>query len=239
MPRRPTLLPGRRHRLAVLLTLLATGTSGWSQGIYTCTDSKGRRLTSDRPIVECIDREQQELNPSGTLRRRIGPSLTAQEQAAQDARDREAAEERARQAEERRRDRALLTRYPNRQIHDRERTEALHQVDEVIRAAQKRVTELLLQRKQLDVELEFYAKDLAKAPPALRRQVEENTQSQAVQRKFIGDQEDEKRRISRRFDEELVKLRQVWALAAPAAGTASAASAPAPAPAASSVPARR
>ena len=48
-----------------------------ADGIYTCVDAQGRRLTADRPIRECIDREQNELNASGTVKRKIGPSLTA------------------------------------------------------------------------------------------------------------------------------------------------------------------
>jgi hypothetical protein len=47
--------------------------------IYTCIDAKGRKLTSDRKIPECSDREQKILNPSGTVKARIGPNLTAQE----------------------------------------------------------------------------------------------------------------------------------------------------------------
>ena len=63
----------------------AAGTLAWAQaqpvpgGVYTCIDAKGRKLTADRPIVECIDREQKVLNPSGTVRAKVGPSLTAQE----------------------------------------------------------------------------------------------------------------------------------------------------------------
>ena len=47
-----------------------------AQSIYTCVDSKGRRLTHDRPIPDCIDREQRELNSNGTVKRAIGPTLT-------------------------------------------------------------------------------------------------------------------------------------------------------------------
>jgi hypothetical protein len=48
-----------------------------------------------------------------------------------------------------------------------------------------------------------------------------------VQRRFIGDQDDEKRRLNARFDEELDRLRKLWAQAAvpstaAASGTASA-----------------
>jgi len=63
------------------------------QGIYTCTDAKGRKLTSDRPIPECADREQRVLNPSGTVKTIVGPSLTGPERAALEARQRREAEE--------------------------------------------------------------------------------------------------------------------------------------------------
>ena len=33
----------------------------------------------------------------------------------------------------------------------------------------------------------------------------------AAQNRFIGEQEDEKRRLNARFDEELARLKQLWA----------------------------
>jgi hypothetical protein len=192
-----------------------------AQNIYTCVDGKGRKITADRPIAECTDRTQQELNRSGTVKRVVGPSLTAQERAAQEEKDKLAAEARAREAEDKRRDRALLLRYPTRAVHDQERVTALAQVDEVIKASNKRTVELAEQRKAIQAEFEFYAKDPGKAPPSLKRKLEENDNSSAVQKKFIQDQEQEKKRVNLRFDEELVKLKQLWALregtAAPAA----------------------
>ncbi|MCJ0765416.1 DUF4124 domain-containing protein [Variovorax sp. CYS-02] len=198
---------------------------GWglahAQAIYSCVDGKGRKITADRPIAECVDREQKELNPSGTVRRSVGPTLTAQERAQQEEKDKKLAEERARQAEEKRRDRALLIRYPSKAVHDKERAEALHQVDQVIQAANKRIGELVQQRQSIDTEFEFYKKDPGKAPASLKRQVDENDHSMAVQKRFIADQQSEKQRVNARFDEELVKLRQLWALqGAPAAAAA-------------------
>lgn len=180
-------------------------------GIYTCTDAQGRKLTSDRPIRECADREQQLLNPSGTVRAIIPPTLTGPERAAQETRQRRQAEERARQAEERRRERALLVRYPNRSVHDKERAEALAQIGVVRQAALTRARELQRQRKELDTELEFYAKDPSKAPPSLRRLVDDNAQSLAVQERFITDQDAEIVRVNARFDEELQRLQPLWA----------------------------
>ena len=78
------------------------------QGIYTCTDAQGRRLTSDRPIPACNDREQLVLNPSGTVKSRVGPTLTALERAALETKRKLETEERARLDEDKRRDRALL-----------------------------------------------------------------------------------------------------------------------------------
>ncbi|MDP3701664.1 MAG: DUF4124 domain-containing protein [Hylemonella sp.] len=180
-------------------------------GIYTCIDAKGRKLTSDRPIRECADREQRLLNPSGTVRAIIGPTLTGPERIALEAKQRREAEERARQAEEKRRERALLVRYPSRTVHDKERAEALSQIVVVKQAALNRVKELERQRKELDTELEFYAKDPSKVPPSLQRLVDENAKSMEVQERFIADQEAEMGRVNARFDEELVRLQQLWA----------------------------
>jgi hypothetical protein len=186
-------------------------------GVYTCVDAKGRKLTADRPIVECIDREQKVLNPSGTVRAKVGPSLTAQEKADIEQKEKREIEEKGRAAEEKRRDRALLTRYPTKAVHDQERTEALSQIAVVVKAATTRLEELARQRAAVDEEMEFYKKDPTKAPAYLRRQQEENVQSQAVQRRFIGEQDAEAKRVNARFDDELGRLRQLWAQnAAPA-----------------------
>ena len=191
-----------------------------AQNIYTCVDGKGRKITADRPIAECTDRTQQELNRSGTVKRVVGPSMTAQERAAQEEKDKAAAEVRAREAEDKRRDRALLQRYPTRAVHDQERVTALAQVDEVIKASNKRTFELAEQRKAIQAEFEFYAKDPSKVPPSLKRKLEENDHSSAVQKKFIQDQEQEKKRVNLRFDEEQVKLKQLWAMREAPAGSA-------------------
>lgn len=193
-----------------------------AQAIYSCVDAAGRKITADRPIAECIDRPQRQINPSGTVKRVVGPSLTAQERAAQEQQDKAAAEVRAREAEEKRRDRALLLRYPSRAVHDKERAEALDQIDAVIKAASKRTTELAGQRKAIDADFEFYQSDPARAPAALKRRLEENDSSVAVQKRFIADQDAEKKRVNMRFDEELVKLNQLWAMggAVPAAAAA-------------------
>ena len=186
----------------------APGTSG---GIYTCVDRNGRRLTADRPIAECLDREQRELGPSGIVRRQIGPSLSEQERAAQEAQRRKEAEARARELEDRRRERVLTARYPDKATHDVERAAAIQLVDDVTATAEKRLVELAQQRKAFDVEMEFYKKDPSKAPMSLRRKIAENEESIAEQQRFIAGQDQEKRRVHQRFDAELAQLKELWA----------------------------
>jgi hypothetical protein len=204
--------------LALLLGALAFGHLAQAQdssktkgGIYSCIDSKGRRITSDRPIPECLDREQRELGGSGVVRRVVPPSYTAEERERIDAQRRVEDAARARVAEERRRERALLIRYPSQEQHDKARAEAIAQIDEVIGAVKKRVEALEKQRRDIDIELEFYQSDVNKAPPWLKRKVDDNVQQAEIQARFLNDQGQEKLRLNARFDEELVKLRQLWA----------------------------
>lgn len=217
---------GKRVLTGVVVALGGSlGAGVWAQtpqqsvgGVYTCVDAKGRKLTADRPIPECTDREQKILNPSGTVRAKVGPTLTAQERADLEAKEKREIEERNRTVDEKRRDRALLIRYPNKAVHDQERQEALMQIGVVIQAAQRRLDELAKQRIAIDEEMEFYKKDPAKAPAYVRRQQEENINSQQVQRRFIAEQESEIKRVNSRFDDELVRLRQLWTTMTPAPG---------------------
>lgn len=208
----PFLLRAARPAARALLA----GAIGWAtvsaqaQGIYTCIDSKGRRITSDRPIVECLDREQHKLGNSGTVRQVVPPSYTGDERARLEEKRRAENEVKARAAEEKRRERALLIRYPNQAVHDKERAEALAQIDEVIAAVNKRELALVQQRKEVDVEMEFYQSDPGKAPLWLRRKLEDSEKQMVVQKRFLDEQAQEKLRINQRFDEELGKLRQLW-----------------------------
>ena len=185
--------------------------SATGQDIYTCVDKTGRTITSDRLIADCTDREQRVLAPDGAERRRISPAPTEAQRAAMEAQRRKELEAKARADEERRRERVLLVRYPTEAAHQRERQNALAQVDQVIEVANKRLAELTEERKRIDADLEFYRRDPSKAPETLRSQIVDNDQAVQEQQRFIATQEQEKRRINQRFDAELARLRQLWA----------------------------
>lgn len=200
--------------VGALVCLIAASPFAGAQdvkGIYTCVDARGRTLTSDRPIAACLDREQKVLNSAGIVKRVVPPSYTAEERAAIDAKRRQERAEIARVQEEKRRDRALLLRYPNQAMHDKERQDALSQIDDVIKAVNNRGKTLEEQRREIDTEMEFYQNDESKAPAWLRRRIEDNKEQMRIQQRFLIEQAQEKQRVTSRFDEELVKLRQLWA----------------------------
>jgi len=203
-------------RCAALGLWLALCGAAWAQGegsaggIFSCVDGKGRRLTSDRPIPECLDREQRELGKTGVVKRVLAPSYTAEERERIEAQKKVADLQRARQDEEKRRDRALMVRYPSQAVHEKERADALQLIDEVSKAASNRVETLGQQRKGIDAELEFYQGDVKKAPAWLRRKLLDNDQQTQIQQRFLSEQTLEKQRVNRRFDEELAKLQLLW-----------------------------
>lgn len=228
MSNRRYLPPLSQPRVWVAGCALLLGASWWSMAhaqstMYSCVDAKGNRIVRDRPIVECLDREQHQLGNTGTVRKTLPPSYTADERAKLEAQRKLEDEQRARVQEEKRRDRALLIRYPSQAVHDKERAEALAQIDEVVGAVNKRELALVAQRKETQVELEFYQGDLSKAPNWLKRKVEDNEKQMVVQKRFLDEQAQEKQRINARFDEELAKLKQLWG----AAGVARPGSSPA------------
>ncbi|MEY2687313.1 MAG: hypothetical protein RL375_1511 [Pseudomonadota bacterium] len=203
---------------AVLIGVLSPA---WAQsqiepppsGIYTCVDSQGRRITSDRPIRECLDREQAELNRDGSTRRKLPPSLTADERAAAEeaARRKFAAE--ASRNDAIRRDRNLMARYKEEAAHNKARESALDVVRKSVKSSQQRLVELEGERKALQAEAEFYkGKDL---PRQLKLQFEANAATAEATRSLVATHEAELNRVTAVYDGELARLRKLWAGAAP------------------------
>jgi hypothetical protein len=182
------------------------------QGIYTCVDKTGRKLTADRPIPECMDREQKILNPSGTVKSVLSPPKSEKELADIAAQKKKDAELQTQLEEEKKRDRALIGRYPNKAVHDKTRAEALKEISAVREIAVSRVKELMAQRDKIAAELEFYKKEPETAPASLRRRAEENARNTSEQRQFMAHQDQEVGRTNARFDEELTRLRPQWAM---------------------------
>ncbi len=205
--------------VAVLLLLaLGAGPSAWGQrsggrAIYTCVSAAGKTVTSDRLIAECSGREQRVLNPDGSLNRIVPPSLTAEERARAEERDSAAAAARAAKLEAARRDRSLLTRYPDEAAHRRARDTTLDSARKLLQASEARLASLVKERKPLLADAEFYVgKPL---PPQLKAQLDANDVSTEGQRSQIESQKLELARINKIYDAELERLKRLWAGAPP------------------------
>jgi Domain of unknown function (DUF4124) len=183
-----------------------------SGGIYTCTDDHGRKLTSDRPIADCNAKEQRILNRDGSLKAIHPPTLTVDERAEAEARERKAVELRAAQADAVRRDRNLMTRYRTEDAHNAARAAALDTVRVAMKITEARLADLTRERKPLEDEAEFYkGKTL---PARLKMQIDANDAAVEAQRGAAQTQAAELGRINRLYDAELARLRQLWAGAA-------------------------
>ena len=180
--------------------------------IYTCTDAQGRKLTSDRLIMACLDREQRELSPGGVLRRVIAPSLSTEERLRAQERARTEAQARARATDERRQQQALLMRYGDPAAHQRERTQALRPVQAMLEAAERRQQELGQQHQAVTDELaQLQRADPAAAAPARLLQRKADIEQQMVsQEGLVRGHQRELERIEGRFDTELERLQRLW-----------------------------
>ena len=203
-------VPGRVALCAVLLLAshAAFAQKDARSAIYTCTDANGKKLTSDRPIAECSTREQRVLNADGSVRNVVGPTLTADERADKEARDREAAAAFAAKQDAVRRDRNLIARFPDEAAHRKARNAALDGMRSALKASEARLELLAKARKPLADEAEFYN---AKTMPAtLRAQLEGNETSTEAQRSLIQTQQLEVVRINKLYDAELERLKKLW-----------------------------
>jgi hypothetical protein len=139
----------------------------------------------------------------------VPPQLTADERAEKEARERRAAEEKAAHLEVVRRDRLLLQRFPNQAAHDRARNSALEDMRAAMRVSDRRIADLMRERKPLTDEAEFYqGKTL---PTTLKLQLDANDAALSAQRDAQTQQQAEMQRIAARFDLELAHLKEVWA----------------------------
>jgi hypothetical protein len=204
-------------RLAAALVLAYTVTPlAWAQApaarsgglIFNCV-LNGKKITSDRPIHECIHLEQRVLNSDGSLHRILAPNLTIEERAEHERRQREQEERDVAHRDAVRRDRNLMQRYPDEPAHARAREKALDDIRISVRNSESRIAQLTAERKPLEDEKEFYVgKPL---PTKLKLALDSNEASLEAQKSLVQNQQTEVGRINALYDAELARLKRLWA----------------------------
>lgn len=198
--------------VAASVAALSAAPSG-AKGIYSCIDEKGRRITADRPVPECLNRDQRILNRDGSVKAVLPPSRTAEQQAEIEAQQRKLAADEAIRQDALRRDRNLLRRFPSEESHHKARNAALGDLRKSIERSERRLAELAAERKPLENEAEFYKG--VPMPGKLRQQLDANDAAVEAQRSLVQNQQSEVVRINAHYDVELDRLKQLWAGAAP------------------------
>ena len=154
--------PIMRSQTIVLLcsTLLAVAPAAAQQRMYKCVDAKGKVYYTQVPPPECLGRDTQELDKSGTpMRKSQTPTaLTPAQQKAREAELKKKLEAEERAKEERRKNTALLNTYSSEKDIDDARARALKEAELAIAETEKRIVGAQKRRKELESEKEFYVK---------------------------------------------------------------------------------
>ena len=191
--------PSRFLVVAAAFAVLATAQA---QRIFSCGGKK-----SDRPFVDCPD-DQKELNPDGSPKRIVPRPLTEAEKEIFETRKRETEALESERRRNERADRDLRNRFPDETKHNAARKEALDAVRTAIRSADLRLERLVVERKPLLDEAEFYQG--RPLPEKLKRAIDSNDALVEGTRASRQRQQEELQRISARYDEELTKLKKLW-----------------------------
>jgi len=172
--------------------------SAISSGYYSCRDANGRLLTSDRPIMECMNREQKVHGNDGTVRRVIEAPLTPEQkrQREEEKQRQEAEQERAEQAH--RRDQILLSSYSSVAAIEQAQARAQVEPQSGITKSQARLAQLTKERNALNAEAEFY-KGRA-LPGDLERKFHDNDRARKYEEDLIARRNEEIRQINDRFN---------------------------------------
>jgi len=141
-------------------TLLALAPAAAQERMYKCVDARGKVYYTQVPPPECLGRDTQELNKSGTLIRKnpaVIPLTPAQEQA-REAERRKKIEDEERSKEERRKNLALLNTYSSEKDIEEARTRALAEAQSAIADTERSIAGAQKRHKELESEKEFYVK---------------------------------------------------------------------------------
>src|SRR5258705_13675391 len=132
-----------RSRTLQLLcsSLRAVAPAAAQERMYKCVDARGKVYFTQVPPPECLGRDTQELNKSGSLIRKnpaVVPLTPAQEQA-REAERKKKIEEEEKSKEERRKNLALLNTYSSERDIDDARARALQEAQDAITATERSI----------------------------------------------------------------------------------------------------
>src|SRR5882672_8520987 len=163
-----------RSRTLMLLcsTLLAVAPAAAQERMYKCVDARGKVYYTQVPPPECLGRDTQELNKSGTLIRKNPAAMTPAQEQAREAERRKKLEDEERSREERRKNLALLNTYSSEKDIEEARARSLAETQGAIADTERSIAGAQKRHKELESEKEFYVKK--PMPFKLRQEIANN-----------------------------------------------------------------
>lgn len=188
-------------KLAVLAIALALSGSSMAAGkLYCCDDAKGMKVCGDLLPHACYGRAYREIGASGRTLRNVDAPLTAEERAQQAIEEAKRKEEEAALKEQQRKDQALLNTYGSVKDIEAMRSRAQDDVQRSIAAAQEKIAEIRVQRKQYEDEAEFYKKK--QLPATVQKGLSDTAFEITAQESIIESKQKELKIIREKYDED-------------------------------------
>jgi len=183
-------------------TVLALAPAAAQQRMYKCVDAKGKVYYTQVPPPECLGRDTQELNKSGTLIRKNPaaiPLSPAQEQA-REAERRKKIEDEEKSKEERRKNLALLNTYSSEKDIEDARARSLAEAQGAIADTERSIAGAQKRQKELEAEKEFYVKK--PMPFKLKQEITNNEIQIRNQTVLLDAKKKEINTINAKYDED-------------------------------------
>jgi hypothetical protein len=172
---------------------------------YKCVDEKGVTHIGDTEPAACANVMMYEVSRSGAILRSIEPTPTPEQLKAKEEEFERAKAAIKNQAEQKRKDTALLNTFSAEREFDVVRDRQIEPINGRIRSAQERIKAVEKRQKELEEEMEFYKAGKSKtrtlAPPAqLAADLERVTKEQVTLKKNIANYEREIEELRAKFD---------------------------------------
>ena len=205
-----------RSRTLMLLcsTLLAVAPAAAQERMYKCVDARGKVYYTQVPPPECLGRDTQELNKSGTLIRKNPAAMTPAQEQAREAERRKKLEDEERSREERRKNLALLNTYSSEKDIEEARARSLAETQGAIADTERRIEGAQKRHKELESEKEFYVKK--PMPFKLKQEIANNEIEIKNQIVLLDAKKKEISTINAKYDEDKRRYIELTGAKAPA-----------------------
>jgi len=191
-----------RSRTMVFLcsTVLALAPAAAQERMYKCVDARGKVYYTQVPPPECLGRDTQELNKSGTLIRKNPAALSPAQAQAREAERKKKIEDEERSKEDRRKNLALLNTYSSEKDIEDARTRALKEAQGAIEDTERVIAGAKKRRQELETEKEFYVKK--PLPFKLKQEITNNEIEIKNQTSLLDAKRKEISTINAKYDED-------------------------------------